>query len=161
MIRCKNNRTAAWLRRALALVLALLMLCGISVSAADMEDVPYYSYCYWEGPSRYEAVPMRSMYEADVQITGASLGVEDLSGPRFLTLSRDSKELYIMDGNSRITAADARFILRVSASLESAPAEDIAGAEDIVTEPSGTYDALLLLAQVIGNTRKQAQSYML
>ena len=106
MIRCKNNRTAAWMRRALALVLAMLMLCGISVSAADLEQVPYYSYCYWEGPSRYEAVPMRSMYEADMQITGVSLGVEDLSAPRFVTLSQDGKELYIMDGVSRILVVD-------------------------------------------------------
>lgn len=106
MIRCKNDRTVAWLRRALALVLALLMLCGVTVSAADMEEVPYYSYCYWEGPSRYEAVPMRSMYEADVQITGASLGTEALSTPRFVTLSQDGKELYILDGGSRILVMD-------------------------------------------------------
>lgn len=66
-----------------------------------------------------------------------------------------------MDGDSRITASDARFILRVSASLESAPSDEITSDSDIVTEPSGTYDALLLLAQVIGNTRNQAQSFML
>lgn len=107
MVRYKNNRSAAWLRRALALVVALLMLCGITVSAADMEDVPYYSYCYWEGPSRFEAVPMRSMYEPAIQITGASLGTTELSNAQYITLSKDYKTLYIMDsGNGRILAVD-------------------------------------------------------
>ena len=107
MIRSENKRTAAWLRRALALVLALLMLCGISVSAADMEDVPYYSYCYWEGPSRYEAVPMRAMYEPEMQIDGAMLGTTEISNAKFITLSKDYKTLYIMDtGNGRILVVD-------------------------------------------------------
>ena len=56
-----------WLR-VLSLVMALLLLCSSSVFAADMDEVPYASYCYWEGPSRYEAVPMRAMYEAVQQI---------------------------------------------------------------------------------------------
>ena len=107
MIRCKNNRTAAWLYRALAFVLALAMLCGISVSAADLEEVPYYSYCFWEGPSRYEAVPMRAMYEPEMQISGASLGTTELSSAKYITLSKDYKTLYIMDsGNGRILAVD-------------------------------------------------------
>ncbi len=106
MIRCKNNRSVVWMRRAVALVLALLMLCGITVSAADLEQVPYYSYCYWEGPSRYEAVPMRAMYEPDVQINGDTLGTDNLYNARFITLSHDYKELYILDGNSRILVID-------------------------------------------------------
>ncbi|MBQ6849274.1 MAG: YIP1 family protein [Clostridia bacterium] len=108
MIRSKNKRTAAWLRRALALVLAVLMLCGITVSAADMEAVPYYSYCFWEGPSKFEAVPMRSMYEPAVKIDGSYLGVSNLNNPRYITLSPDYQTLYILDsGNSRILAVDA------------------------------------------------------
>ena len=107
MIRSKNKRTAAWLRRALALVLAVLMLCGITVTAADMEAVPYYSYCFWEGPSKFEAVPMRSMYEPKVKIDGAYLGIDNLSNPRYITLSQDYKTLYILDsGNSRILVVD-------------------------------------------------------
>ena len=108
MIRYKNNRPSAWLRRGLALMLALLMLCGISVSAADLEEVPYYSYCFWEGPSRFEAVPMRAMYEPEMQISGASLGTTELANADYITLSKDYKTLYIMDsGNGRILAVDA------------------------------------------------------
>lgn len=108
MIRYKNNRPSAWLRRGLALMLALLMLCGISVSAADLEEVPYYSYCFWEGPSRFEAVPMRAMYEPEMQLSGTSLGTTELSNADYITLSKDYKTLYIMDsGNGRILAVDA------------------------------------------------------
>ena len=107
MIRSENKRIAAWLIRALSLVLALLMLCGITVSAADLEDVPYYSYCYWEGPSRYEAVPMRAMFEPEMQINGATLGTTDIANGMFITLSKDYKTLYILDsGNGRILAVD-------------------------------------------------------
>ena len=107
MIRCKNHSATAWLYRALAFVLVLTMLCGITVSAADLEEVPYYSYCFWEGPSRYEAVPMRAMYEPEMQISGASLGTTELSSAKYITLSKDYNTLYIMDsGNGRILAVD-------------------------------------------------------
>ena len=95
-------------RRVLSLLLVLLLLLGnTTVFAADMEDVPYYSYCYWEGPSRYEAVPTRAMYEAFEQINGDSLGIDNIVNARFVTLSQDEKELYVLDsGNSRILVID-------------------------------------------------------
>jgi hypothetical protein len=118
-----------WLR-VLTLVLALMLLCSNTVFAADMDDVPYYSYCYWEGPSRNTAVPMRAMFEATTQITSDSLGIFDMwvaagegtpnefgigsSDPekdlalQHLTLSPDQKDLYLLDsGNSRILVVDA------------------------------------------------------
>ena len=64
------------------------------------------------------------------------------------------------DGNGKLTAADARFILRVSAGLERAPEQDITSESPII-EPSGEYDTLLLLAQVIDNARASAKSYNL
>ena len=76
MIRMKKS-AKLWLR-VLALALAMLLLGSSTVFAADMDDVPYYSYCYWEGPSRTVAVPMRTMYEATQQITSESLGLLDL-----------------------------------------------------------------------------------
>ena len=117
-----------WLR-VLSLVLALMLLGSSAVSAADMDDVPYYSYCYWEGPSRTVAVPMRAMYEATQQITSDSLGIykmweaanngeandfgigtSDLEKDlalKHLTLSADQTELYVLDsGNSRILVVD-------------------------------------------------------
>ena len=110
-----------WLR-VLALALALMLLCSNTVFAADMDDVPYYSYCYWEGPSRNTAVPMRAMFEASTQITSDSLGIFDMwmaagNGTanelgigasdgqqklnlQHLTLSPDQKELYMLDTGS-------------------------------------------------------------
>ena len=37
----RHKKTAKMWLRVLSLVMALLMQCGISVSAADMDDVPY------------------------------------------------------------------------------------------------------------------------
>ena len=120
MIRHKKT-TKIWLR-VVALMLALLMLGSSTVFAADLDDVPYYSYTYWEGPSRYVAVPMRTMYEATHQIDTDSLGLfekrlneefgfdseEKLSlSLSHATLSPDMKELYMLDsGNSRIFVVD-------------------------------------------------------
>lgn len=118
----------AWLR-VLSLALALMLLGSTTVFAADMDDVPYYSYCYWEGPSRYTAVPMRAMFEATTQITSDSLGIFDMwldategisndygigksdaekeLALQHLTLSPDQSELYVLDsGNSRILIVD-------------------------------------------------------
>ena len=127
MIRMKKS-AKVWLR-VLSLVFALMLLCSNTVFAADMDDVPYYSYCYWEGPSRYTAVPMRAMFEATEQITSDSLGIFDMwvdAGEgipnefgigssdaekdlalQHLTLSPDQTELYMLDsGNSRILVVD-------------------------------------------------------
>lgn len=108
MIRTENKAPAKMLRRVLALSVALLTLFGcFTVSAADIEEVPYYSYCYWEGPSRYEAVPMRAMYEPYAKINGDSLGIPQLANAEHIALSHDAKELYILDsGNSRLVIVD-------------------------------------------------------
>ena len=116
MIRHKKS-AKMWLRVG-ALVMALWLLCSGTVLAADLDDVPYYSYTYWEGPSRNVAVPMRAMYEATEQISTDSLDLSQLrlNGEfgfgdeekitmdlKHATLSPDQKELYILDsGNSRI-----------------------------------------------------------
>jgi len=95
-------------RRVLAFMLVLMMLLsGTTAFAADVEDVPYYSYCYWEGPSRFEAVPMRAMFEATKYINGDTLGTKALESAEYVTLSPDKTELYVLDsGNSRILVID-------------------------------------------------------
>lgn len=122
-----------WLR-VLSLVMALLLLGSGTVFAADMDGVPYYSYCYWEGPSRTVAIPMRAMYEATHQINSDSLGLLDLYhaavenggidptygvitdstdgielGLTHVALTPDQSELYALDGkNSRIMVVDTK-----------------------------------------------------
>ncbi len=114
----RHNKSAKMWLRVGALVMALLLLCSGTVLAADLDDVPYYSYTYWEGPSRNVAVPMRAMYEATAQIDTDSMNLYQvrLNGDfgfgeeekitlslQHATLSPDQKELYILDsGNSRI-----------------------------------------------------------
>ena len=106
MISCKNiNKTVC---RVIAFVLALITLCTGTVSAAKMDDVPYYSYTYWEGPNSYDAVPMRAMFESDCQITGDSLGTTAFRDAKFISLSKDGSELFILDsGNSRILIVES------------------------------------------------------
>lgn len=95
-------------RRILAFMLVLMMLVSTTVFAADVEDVPYYSYCYWEGPSRYEAVPMRAMYEATTQINGDSLGLDKpIESAEHIALSPNYEQLYVLDsGNSRLVVVN-------------------------------------------------------
>lgn len=120
------KKTAKTWLRVLSLALALMLLCSNTVFAADMDDVPYYSYCYWEGPSRNTAVPMRAMFEATAQITSDSLGIFDIwtnggdsalgigtsDAEKDLTLqhmalSPDQSELYVLDGGvGRIVIVD-------------------------------------------------------
>ena len=126
------KKTAKMWLRVLALVMALLLLGSTTVFAADMDDVPYYSYCYWEGPSRTVAVPMRAMYEATEQLTVESLGLLDLYRDAVanggldstygvitdqstelrldvthIFLTYDQSELYILDGKQgRILVVD-------------------------------------------------------
>lgn len=104
----KSNSAVRLFRRTVAVILTVV-LCGCcAASAAKMDDVPYASYTYWEGPSRYNAVPMRTVYEANALITGDSLGTTPLKNASFVTLSPDKSELYIMDsGNGRILIVDA------------------------------------------------------
>ncbi len=108
MIRSKNKTPAKMLRRVLALVMALLLIGGVAVSAAEMDSVPYYSYTYWEGPSRYEAIPMRAMYESVTELSADSLGLDEgFESAQYITLSKDQKEAYVLDsGHSRIVVID-------------------------------------------------------
>ena len=97
-----------WLLRVFAAALALFLCAGGTVMAADTDDVPYYSYTYWEGTNRYDAVPMRHVYEATHQINADSLGLSSaIADPQYLTLSPDKSELYVVDsGNGRILVVD-------------------------------------------------------
>ena len=130
MIRMKKT-AKTWLR-VLSLAMALLMLFSISVSAADMDDVPYYSYTYWEGPSRLVPVPMRAMYEATQQITPETLGLLELYQSavdnggvdatygviteesslktewKHMVLTYDQSELYALDAAGRIFVIDTK-----------------------------------------------------
>ena len=108
MIRSEYKTPAKMLRRVLALVMALLLIGGVAVSAVEMDTVPYYSYTYWEGPSKYEAIPMRAMYEPVTELHADSLGLDEgFKSAQYITLSKDQKEVYVLDSdNSRIVIID-------------------------------------------------------
>ena len=91
-----------------AFILALLLFAMPISAATEIEDVPYSSYTYWNGPSSYTAVPMRSVYNATTSFTGEDLGTTSLSDANYIILSPDKSTLYIVDsGNSRILVVDA------------------------------------------------------
>lgn len=105
------NKTAKTWLRVLALVMALLLLGSTSVFAADMDDVPYYSYTYWEGPSRTVPVPMRAMYEATQQITSESLGLLDLYYAAVENGGVDPTYGVVTDDNSKIEAVWSHIVM--------------------------------------------------
>ena len=166
-----------WLR-VLALVMALLLLGGNTVFAADMDEVPYYSYTYWEGPSRTVAVPMRAMYEATTQITAESLGLLELHQSakdnggvdttfgvitedsnqtttkwKHIVLSYDQSELYALDELGRIFAIDVatQKINRIIGNLALAGEEyGVAAYQTIAVTPNTDYELTYLTRRVQG-----------
>ncbi|MBQ7088489.1 MAG: YIP1 family protein [Clostridia bacterium] len=182
MIRMKKA-AKLWLR-VLALAMALLLLCGGTVSAADMDDVPYYSYCYWEGPSRTVAVPMRAMYEATHQINAESLGLLDLYrdavanggldskfgmvtdnaeaielGLSHVVLTHDQSELYALDStNGRIMVIDAK-TLELKRIIGSVPltgeSYGVAAYQDIAVKANTAYTLTWYTRRDIGKNAYQ------
>ena len=167
MIRVKKS-AKVWLR-VLALAMALLLLGSTTVFAADMDDVPYYSYCYWEGPSRNVAVPMRAMYEATEQLTFESLGLLELyesavenggvdstygvitndaaklnMNLSHIYLTHDQSELYALDGiNGRIYVIDTK-TLELKNIIGDIPltgkAYGVAAYQDVTVKAGATYE---------------------
>lgn len=171
------KKTAKMWLRVLALVMALLMLFGISVSAADMDDVPYYSYTYWEGPSRLVPVPMRPMYEATQQILPESLGMLELYKSaienggadatygviteksnlktewQHIVLTHDQSELYALDASGRIFVIDTKTLQlkRLIGNLSLTGEEyGIAAYQDITVTPNTEYALTFLTRRVEG-----------
>ena len=160
------KKTAKTWLRVLSLAMALLMLFSISVSAADMDDVPYYSYTYWEGPSRLVPVPMRAMYEATQQITPETLGLLELYQSavdnggvdatygviteesslktewKHTVLTYDQSELYALDAAGRIFVIDTKTLKlkRIIGNLSLTGEEyGIAAYQDIAVTPNTEY----------------------
>ena len=111
------------LRRLLTAVLAIILVCSLAVSAFAEDPYNTYSYDSWSN-----AVPSQSGYLVKDTITGADIGLEQLSergSPFFLGLNEPStlngardlflspnNEFYIVDtGNNRIIKTDINFNL--------------------------------------------------
>ncbi len=116
--------TSKNIKKTLCVLLALIMTCSLMVTHAFAED-PYKSYSYnaWA-----EAVPSQSGYLVKDTITGADMGLDQLSDPTSpLYISEDepatlndakdfylspNNEFYIVDtGNNRILRTDINFNL--------------------------------------------------
>lgn len=116
--------TSKNIKRTLCVLLALIMTCSLMATQAFAED-PYASYSYnaWA-----EAVPSQNGYLVKDTITGADMGLEQLSDPTSpLFISEDepatlndakdfflsaNNEFYIVDtGNNRIIRTDVNFNL--------------------------------------------------
>ena len=93
--------------RLFAVILALLMLGGITASAA----APTQSYTYWyEVSSANKAVYNKPMYDVQEVLDAKALGVAPFSRISNITVD-DKGNLYILDSESRIVVLDSSFKL--------------------------------------------------
>lgn len=88
--------------------LLLVMICVFSfVNQAQGAEIPYkaYTYDYW-----WQPVESPSGYEPRQLFTGESLGVGPMKEPSDIAVSKDGKEIYILDtGNNRLIVTDKEF----------------------------------------------------
>ena len=88
------------------LLSAIICLPLASASATSFENLPFESFSYWEGYNSESAVPVKSMFSFERQLSSADFGLDD--GFRTLTdIFVDESYIYILDAdNSRLIIAD-------------------------------------------------------
>ena len=87
---------------AILIMTVVLLGCGITASAANLENVPYDNYSYWQEDSKRFLAGGRSMFDVGDIITGEDLSISSFEEPADITDGPDGK-IYLLDsGNSRI-----------------------------------------------------------
>lgn len=95
------------INRLFAVILALIMLSGITAAAA----APTQSYTYWyEVSSTNKAVYNKPMYSTDFVLDADTIGVEPFSKINNITTD-SSGNVYILDNGSRIVVLDSSYKL--------------------------------------------------
>lgn len=103
------------LRRCLsvfAVVLIIAALLGTSVSAAEIQTVPYDSYTIWSGYDKKVTVSQRPAYEYYKTLNGSDFGLSAFSLTNDVCTD-SSGNVYIMDtGNGRVVVLNSDFSLK-------------------------------------------------
>lgn len=131
------------MKKCLMLLLAFLILAFSlipSVSAEEVNSVPYKTYAYWEKDEEREAVEIRSVYEVVGKVDGFSLGVEDFAMPSDIDCDQQGN-VYILDSdNSRIVVlkSDMSLLKVISAPVYNNETISFSGAKGIYLKQDGT-----------------------
>lgn len=135
------------MRRFSAAAVSLVLLAG-SISPVRAFAEPYDSYTYdrWG-----DAVPSQAGYIAERAVSGADLGIGDLSGLSDIFRAGDGTFYLVDTGNDRIVAVDSEFS-EVTEIYDTFTTEE--GMSTRLKEPSGVFvsDELIYIADT-GNSR--------
>lgn len=99
------------MRRFISIIITIVIFlsCSVPASAAQIEDIPYDSYIYWQEDTSKFLVGNKPMYEATMVITPSDYDIQDFDEPNDITFAPNG-DLYVLDGNSsRIVIFDSNF----------------------------------------------------
>lgn len=96
----------------ISFILGLCLLFSFTVSAADVDEIPYKSYTYWVDYNTNDktAVFSKPMYEVEKVIDSAAIGTDDKS--KLSDVAVFDGKTYILDsGSSKIYVLDSKYKL--------------------------------------------------
>lgn len=138
-----KNSKFKMLRRCLTVITVVLLIAsclGTTVSAADVQTVPYDSYTIWNGYGQKVTASQRATYEYYTSIDGGTLGIGPLSEPN--DVCTDSYgNVYIADtGNGRLVLLNPDLTLRgvISNMTYEGQPVDITGSLGLFAKDDGT-----------------------
>ncbi len=94
----------------ISFILGLCLLFSFTVSAADVDEIPYKSYTYWVDYNTNDktAVFSKPMYEVEKVIDSAAIGTDDKS--KLSDVAVFDGKTYILDsGSSKIYVLDSKY----------------------------------------------------
>ncbi len=110
-----RNKKSNLLRRCLlvAVVALIITACvGMTVSAANIQSVPYDSYTIWNGYAMKVTTSQRPVYEYSTMLSGSSLGIGDFKQVNDVCTDKNGN-VYIMDtGNGRVVVLNPDYTLK-------------------------------------------------
>ena len=144
---------------AIFIMAAVLLGCGMTASAANLENVPYDNYSYWQEDAKRFLAGGRSMFDVEDVTTGESLSISSFSEPADITTGPDGK-IYLLDsGNSRIVVLTQD--MKVDRIIENIGGETFKAASGITTDSVGniyiadTENKRVLVSDLQGNLIKE------
>ena len=119
----------------ISFILGLCLLFSFTVSAADVDEIPYKSYTYWVDYNTNDktAVFSKPMYEVEKVIDSAAIGTDDKS--KLSDVAVFDGKTYILDsGSSKIYVLDSKYKL-----IKSLGKLEFNGESLVFTDAQGIY----------------------